>query len=350
MKLILSLLIICFCFGDDLKDRYNSLINRDPQVKSIELWKDLLSELKKDSANDEKTAYVLTQLVTKAKQEDLLQETLNQYKKMIQRADSASPKALLNRAKFCKDVDRIECVQRSLAEITVAYPNSEEALHVKSFDSQQKPSTKVYRATVVLDPGHGGNDTGANANQLIEKDLVLDVALRVKELLELDNIKVVMTRSSDKFIPLLERSQIGNDYDANLMVSLHANAGSTGKGGFEFYYYDETKISDLSERENSQSLQDLRKLGNINKNYPKERSRALAAAISSKFELGFSDKFTYTINGSRFYVLQESEIPSVLLELLFVDNVEHAALLGTSAFRQKMAENLSDSIIEFLHD
>ena len=353
MKLILSFFVVFICFAqDDLNQRFNSLVNRDPQVKALTSWYELLSELEKDDKNLEKSAYILNQLVTKARQEQLTNKALQAYKKIIQRADKTSPKALLNRANFCHEISNIDCEERSLAEIITAYPQSEQALSAKSLlfkDSKVLKQSKAYHATIVLDPGHGGDDAGAVANNLIEKDFVLDVTLRVKELLESDNMKVVLTRSTDKFVPLLDRAQKANDYDANLLVSIHGNAGSAGKCGFEFYYYDESKISDLSERENSQSLDKLRQLGNINKKYPKEKSRGLAAQLSNSFELIFGKNYSYLINGSRFYVLQESEMPAVLLELLYLDNPEHAEELNSSKFRQSLAEGIANGITEYLN-
>ncbi|WP_063564811.1 N-acetylmuramoyl-L-alanine amidase [Paenibacillus sp. O199] len=149
---------------------------------------------------------------------------------------------------------------------------------------------------VWIDAGHGGKDPGAVANGIQEKDIVLKVSLGIKNRLEEDyeNVQVLLSRSTDVFLELKERTTKANAAGADILVSIHCNAGG-GKGGFESFRYK-------SASENSIKLQDI-----------------LHKAIMGK--LGGIDRGKKAQN---LHMVRESQMPAVLTENLFVDVVADA--------------------------
>lgn len=207
---------------------------------------------------------------------------------------------------------------------------------------------------VVIDPGHGGHDQGTSgAKGLLEKDLVLDVSLRLGKLIEERmGSEVVYTRSDDTFIPLDERTAIANRRKADLFLSIHANSSPAPRvAGIETYYLNFTSSSDaldVATRENASSsksvyeLQDL--VQTIAKHDKIEESREFAASVQSALQsLEIKNNPTAKDRGIRkapFVVLIGAQMPSVLAEIGFLSNAHEESLLSKPEFRQKMAEAL----------
>ncbi len=175
---------------------------------------------------------------------------------------------------------------------------------------------------IVLDAGHGGKDPGATAhpktvkNPLVEKVLTLDIALRLKSLLEKAGFQVVMTRSDDTYVPLADRVALANSLQADAFISIHINAHPRPgeKCGVEVYYWS-------------------------------PQSRVLAEALYSRLlTLGRGG------NGVRvrqFYVVHHTTMPSALAENCYINHPEDAALLQQPSFRQKIARALFQGILDF---
>lgn len=194
--------------------------------------------------------------------------------------------------------------------------------------------------TVVLDPGHGGHDKGASSRYGFEKDFSLDVALRAREMLEAQRYKVVMTRSSDIFVPLEARAAIGNRTDKAIFVSIHFNSSSNNADarGFEIFSMaprgaPATNDATLSER-------DLREEPGNAAELP---SSALAGTIFHAL-LGHVPMTDRGLKHARFAVLRRSTIPAVLVECGFVSNNAESALIGSTAWRKKVAEAIVDGV------
>jgi len=168
--------------------------------------------------------------------------------------------------------------------------------------------------TVVLDPGHGGYDNGAKAVRgLSEKMLTLDVARRVKPLLEARGYHVVMTRTTDVFIPLGSRTGISNAHPDAAFVSIHCNwANRRSANGVEAYYYN-------------------------------PRSAPLAANILREIA-GCYGSHSRGVKFARYYVLHHNERPATLLELGFVSNAQENNLLQNPSVRQRIAEKIATGI------
>jgi N-acetylmuramoyl-L-alanine amidase len=210
---------------------------------------------------------------------------------------------------------------------------------------------------IVIDAGHGGHDPGASAYGLQESDLVLDVALRLKKLLEAQpGFEVVMTRDTDVFSPLEERTAIANPESADLFLSFHATASRNRKAhGVETYFLNFASNPDASAvaaRENSASGKTMHSLPEIVKaitlNNKIDESRDFASLIQKamvkKLAAKNDDLKDLGVKQAPFVVLIGAGMPSVLAEISFVTHKEEGRLLKTSAYRQQIAEALFDGV------
>jgi N-acetylmuramoyl-L-alanine amidase len=215
---------------------------------------------------------------------------------------------------------------------------------------------------IVIDPGHGGHDPGTiGRGGLQEKDLVLDVARRLESLLRSElAAEVVMTRDSDVFIPLEERTAIANSKGADLFLSVHANASRSSKArGIETYFLNFAKDPDAEEvaaRENAISAATLKDLQGLVKaittNAKIDESRDFAATVQEAMVANLRPHNAGALNRgvhtAPFYVLIGANMPSVLAEIAFVSHPEEEKLLKTSAYRQHVAHSLLKGVRAYL--
>jgi len=215
--------------------------------------------------------------------------------------------------------------------------------------------------TIVVDAGHGGHDTGTiGLNGLLEKDLVLDVALRLGKLLESRlGAEVTYTRDDDTFIPLETRTAIANEHRADMFISVHANSSEDASArGVETYYLNFTTNADALEvaaRENAVSeksvyeLQDLVKKITLKDKI--EESKELAGDVQQSLYAGLSAKSPTLRNRgvkkAPFVVLIGANMPSILAEISFVSNPTDEKKLETPEYRQKIAESLYKGIAKY---
>jgi N-acetylmuramoyl-L-alanine amidase len=213
---------------------------------------------------------------------------------------------------------------------------------------------------IVIDAGHGGHDPGASANGLTESELTLDIALRLQKLLaKQPGVDVVMTRGTDVFIPLEERTRIANREGADLFLSIHANASRNSKArGVETYFLNFATNPDaeaVAARENAGSGQSMHKLPDIVRaialNNKIDESRDLADMVQRsmvrKLSTRNKDLRDIGVKQAPFVVLIGAEMPSVLAEMSFVTNKQDAALLKSGAYRQQIAEALLDAVVRY---
>jgi N-acetylmuramoyl-L-alanine amidase len=216
---------------------------------------------------------------------------------------------------------------------------------------------------IVIDAGHGGHDTGTiGPTGLMEKDLCLDVALRLGKIIQqkLPSAEVVFTRNDDTFIPLERRPEIANEAKADLFVSVHANSSQDRQArGIETYYLNFTGSSDAMEvasRENALSenavhdLQDIVK--KIASNEKIEESRDLAAMIqdsmSKRMENFNRGERNRGVRKAPFVVLIGADMPSVLSEISFISNPSDEQWLKKPDNRQRIADGLYHGIESYL--
>lgn len=173
---------------------------------------------------------------------------------------------------------------------------------------------------IVIDAGHGGKDPGAVVNRSQEKEIVLDVSLRVQELLEKAGAEVLMTRADDRFLELWERVAFANDNKADSFVSIHANAATNAAAnGTETFW---------------------------NSTYSGPESLLLAQKLHAQLidKLGTNDR---KVKEGKFQVIRQTTMPSVLIELGFMTNPEEALKLATDEFRQKAAEAIFQGLNDY---
>ena len=213
---------------------------------------------------------------------------------------------------------------------------------------------------IVIDAGHGGNDPGAKANGVEEADLVLDIALRVEKLLKQQpGMQVILTRRTDVFIPLEERTEIANREGADLFLSIHANAArrATAKG-VETYFLNfatNPEAEAVAARENAtggKSMGNLPKLvQQITLNDKVKESREFAQMVQTSMIRGLrAQNKAVTDRGVKqapFVVLIGAEMPSVLAEISFVTNKAEASLLKNEAYKQRIAQSLADAVLKY---
>ena len=207
---------------------------------------------------------------------------------------------------------------------------------------------------VVIDPGHGGHDQGTEGpHGLLEKELVLDVSMRLGKLIE-DRMgaEVIFTRTDDTFIPLEGRTALANDKKADLFLSIHANSSPVPRiTGVETYYLSLTnskEANDVAMRENTtaqESIFELRDLlQKIALNDKVEESKEFAsrvqAALFAFSARSFPAEKDRGVKKAPFVVLIGANMPSILAEIGFVSNPREEALLKKSDYRQKLAEAL----------
>jgi N-acetylmuramoyl-L-alanine amidase len=213
---------------------------------------------------------------------------------------------------------------------------------------------------IVLDPGHGGHDPGVSGNGVAESELVLDVSLRLKKLLEAQpGMEVVMTRDTDVFIPLEQRTAIANREGADLFLSIHANASRNLKArGVETYFLNfaaNPEAEAVAARENSASGQTMHRLPDIVRaitlNNKIDESRDFADTVQKAMVKTLSTKnrelMDRGVKQAPFVVLIGAGMPSVLAEISFVSNRQEGQLLKTGAYRQQIAEALFDAIVKY---
>jgi N-acetylmuramoyl-L-alanine amidase len=219
-------------------------------------------------------------------------------------------------------------------------------------------------ARIVIDPGHGGYDTGTiGPSGLREKDLVLDIGLRLRKLIETQtNSEVFMTRSTDKFIPLEERTAIANEEGADLFISIHANASRDHSvRGIETYFLNFTSDPEalrLAARENATSQESVHELQNLIQkialNNKIEESQELARDIQaglykhmSRISRGIHNR---GVRKAPFVVLIGANMPSILTEISFLSNSHSERLLKSTSYREQAAKALFNGIENYINN
>ncbi len=191
-------------------------------------------------------------------------------------------------------------------------------LTVKSPVQVQTTKKNLPQKVIVIDPGHGGSDPGANRNNVLEKNLTLDIANLVVKKLKNQGALVYMTRNDDTFVSLSDRTDFSNERKPDLFVSIHINACENEEvHGIETHYYKDDSLD-----------------------FAKQIHKAIISKIAEK-DRG--------ILKSRFYVIRNTEAPSVLLELGFISNKEERDLMQTKERQDAFAEAITEGIINYLN-
>jgi N-acetylmuramoyl-L-alanine amidase len=216
---------------------------------------------------------------------------------------------------------------------------------------------------IVIDPGHGGHDTGTiGPSGLMEKDLCLDVALRLGKIIEqrLPGADVIYTRSDDTFVPLEERTDIANQAKADLFISIHANSSrDPGARGIETYYLNmkgSAEAMEVAARENATAQEGVHDLQNLVKKIAqtekidesKEFAEDIQDSLAKRVPKSGKSVRNRGVRKAPFVVLIGADMPSILTEISFLSNAADEKLLKQPEQRQKVAEGLYQGIASYL--
>jgi N-acetylmuramoyl-L-alanine amidase len=251
---------------------------------------------------------------------------------------------------------------RSKHKTAPSFPDAREASPTATGDRSLIRALGLKIGKIVIDPGHGGHDTGTiGPKGLEEKDLVLDVGRRLGKLLRARlGADVVYTRKDDTFIPLETRTSIANQEQADLFVSIHANSSRDRDArGVETYYLNFTSSAealDVAARENAASDKSLHELQDLVKKIALkekiEESREFASNVQRALHSGLAAKSPGIrdrgVKKAPFIVLIGANMPSILAEISFVSNPGDERRLGGGEYRQRIAESLYQGIAKYV--
>jgi N-acetylmuramoyl-L-alanine amidase len=236
----------------------------------------------------------------------------------------------------------------------------------KKTEKSQRTSAK---RRIVIDPGHGGHDPGAiGPDGLYEKDVVLDIALRLRKILAADpSNEVFLTRDRDVFIPLEERTAIANRKNADLFVSIHANASPRRHTrGIETYllnWTDDEEANRVAARENQISLKQMKEMNrkmdvvdviknDLLRENKRDESIKLANYIQRRMVSGLADdqrsERDLGVKQALFYVLFGARMPSVLVEVSFISNPVEEHLLSQDSYRTEIAKAIAEGLDTYI--
>ena len=211
--------------------------------------------------------------------------------------------------------------------------------------------------TIVIDPGHGGKDPGALGKNISnEKDIVLNISKKLRQVLIARGYTVLMTRDANRFIPLRERTKFATYHKADLFISIHANGSESSQAkGIETYYLDVNSTDKASEkiaaRENANSGYSIQELESLLKGLIQESksedSRRLAEHVQQRLvqATGAIDR---GVKHARFVVLIGANVPSILIETGFVSNPTEGKKLTTPSYQHKLATAIAGGVDKFL--
>ena len=195
---------------------------------------------------------------------------------------------------------------------------------------------KNTKRSIFLDPGHGGSDPGAISGGVREKDLTLSVYNKVSSKLASLGYTVLTSRNVDKDVDLVDRAEQANNANADMLLSIHFNAGGRGIArGIETYYYQSQE--DIVPKINKENHNNAERL---------ERSRKLANKVQQNllYQTGANDR---GVKRASFTVLRETSIPSILVELGFIDNPEERNKVKTNEYQERLANGIVDGIVAY---
>jgi N-acetylmuramoyl-L-alanine amidase len=211
---------------------------------------------------------------------------------------------------------------------------------------------------IVIDPGHGGKDTGAVAFGLKEKDIVLKVAKRVRKILKRGHYEVFLTREKDVFIPLEERTAIANTKGADLFLSIHVNAHpKSWVRGVETFYLnlaanpEAMRVAALENATSSRSMSEMENiLTDLMKNTKIKESSQLAEFIQTSMAEGLRRYKIRSLGVKKapFYVLIGAQMPAALAEISFITNEKEAKLLKDDRYLQTIAEQIAAGVTAYI--
>ncbi|EEH96864.2 cell wall-binding repeat-containing protein [Clostridium tertium] len=195
--------------------------------------------------------------------------------------------------------------------------SSMKSVNVRSINNLESRANSQY--VVYIDPGHGGYDPGTQGNGIVEKDIVLNYGLRLKGKLEANGIKVIMSRTSDVYVSLEDRSKGANNVNPDIFISIHINsAGATSASGIETFY-------------------------------KKDIDKPLAESIQNKL-ISYTGAVDRGAKWEDFHVVRETNMPASLVECGFLTNVNEANNLKSWNYQEKLINAMLDGALDYLYN
>lgn len=210
----------------------------------------------------------------------------------------------------------------------------------------------THVSAVILDAGHGGKDPGASANDLEEKELTLEIVMKLKAELEERGYDVILTRSDDSYLELGERSDIANSADFDIsgfpvFISIHINsAASASASGFEVYVKrSDHDVAMLSASSGDKLMLKYAGYDNSSLNdFLNSADLRLASLICSGVSEEFPSLSMRGVKSEDFYVLNTAWMPAVLVEVLFISNKDDARMMADDGFQRSLASVIADAV------
>lgn len=259
------------------------------------------------------------------------------------------------------EISKLKPVVFAMPERVVVPKLDTHKIFAKKSNQKSKPVISKIRR-IVVDPGHGGHDPGAvGPSGIQEKDVALAIGLKLQELfIDELGIDVVMTRSTDIFIPLEERTAIANKVGADLFLSVHANAAlNRSASGIETYYLNlakTDKVAQLAAKENGTSLEKVSILQailfDLMANYKLNDSAHLADEVQhslhKKIKSSYGEVKNLGVKQGPFYVLVGASMPSILVETAFLSNAAEESRLKDPIYQDITANGIFEGVRNYI--
>lgn len=222
-------------------------------------------------------------------------------------------------------------------------------------------SASAFAATIVIDPGHGGVDDGAVRGKLREAEIALKISNELALQLREKNHRVILTRETDKGISLKQRTDIAERAKADLFISIHANASEDVRAkGVEFYFQNQLPPDEeaafLASKENQAIAQDADStvgdsdvaqiLADLQRNYKLQSSFEFSRMLAESWSISGTQR-TRMIRQAPFYVISQTTMPSVLVEVGFVSHKSEGPLLTTRSHQREIASQIARAVDSF---
>jgi N-acetylmuramoyl-L-alanine amidase len=204
-----------------------------------------------------------------------------------------------------------------------------------------QPQTSKPFAVVVLDPGHGGQDSGAMCGGVMEKDLTLDVARRVDRLLDSEGVATLMTRLGDSYVSLADRAAFGNRAKDSIFISIHFNEDNKPVASGVETYYAAHQIDS-----GSTFASWLPFFSRPPSNSPKPESQSLAGFIQEAL-VARTRSVDRGTQPKQFFVIANVSSPAVLIEGGFITNKDELSKLASEDYRDQLAAAVADGILRY---
>jgi N-acetylmuramoyl-L-alanine amidase len=269
---------------------------------------------------------------------------------------------------FSQDTVRIVFDLEAFTEYKTFLLENPSRLIIDVYGSKKeaKPDTFITKRRIILDPGHGGHDPGAvGPRKLYEKTVVLDIAKKVQKILSGNPMnEVFLTRDSDIFIPLEERTVIANRKRADLFVSIHANASTRRQAkGYETYllnWTDDEEAMRVAARENAITLKQMKEMhrkmdivsvitDDLMRQTKRDESIKLAHYIQRSMVSSLGSSCDLGVKQALFYVLFGAKMPSVLVEVSFISNPLEERLLSDDSYRMRIAKAIAEGVMTYFN-